>query len=102
MKTAKCPIVTFRLSTNLIKEVEKFASILETNKSDVIRLSIMESINRYLGPKKNPDQIISHVADQKSEIVAKLKDIRMRNKLESLAKDEKQRELITKTLRKYK
>ncbi|MBA7585295.1 hypothetical protein ES708_27270 [subsurface metagenome] len=88
--------LSFRLSEELVKKIDKFADKLELKylpikgkgvTSFAIRLLIEDSINRYMGPKNDPDELMCPFADEMSEILPVLKNIRLRGKLEDLTGD---------------
>ena len=49
------PIKAFRLSNILVKNIDKLANKLKTNKSGAIRLSIEEAIEKHLGKHKTKE-----------------------------------------------
>ena len=56
MDILKYQHISFRLPSLLMRDIEEFAGLLETNKSDVIRMALQDTINRYLGPKKRQNK----------------------------------------------
>ncbi|MBA7686488.1 hypothetical protein ES703_94937 [subsurface metagenome] len=91
-------VFTFRMPKKIFDKIEEFAektelpflSIRGGYKSYAIRLLIEDSLNRYLGPKEDPDQIICPFADEMSDIIPILKNIRLRGKLENITGDNKE------------
>lgn len=88
--------ISFRISKDLVKKIEEFAEKLELKdlplrgngyQSLAIRLLIGDSLNRYMGPKENPDQLVCPFADEMSDILPVLKNIRLRGKLENVTGD---------------
>jgi hypothetical protein len=89
-------LTAFRAPVELIEKIEEFADKLELRylpltgkgyKSLAIRLLIEDSLNRYMGPKNDPDELVSPYADEISKILPVLKNIRLRGKLEEIAGD---------------
>lgn len=89
-------LTTFRSPVELIEKIEEFAELLELKylpikgkglKSVAIRLLIEDSLNRYMGPKNDPDELVCPFADEMSKILPVLKNIRLRSKLEEVAGD---------------
>ena len=117
-------LISFRLSKILVKQIDEFAKMLELPNLPVmkyggcqslaIRLCIEDTINRYMGPKDDPDELVSPYYNEMSKILPILKNIKLREKLEELidtkefnevvgikSSDKKQKELIDKVMKKY-
>ena len=90
-------LTTFRSPVEMIEKIEEFAELLELKylpikgkgyKSVAIRLLIEDSLNRYMGPKNDPDELMCPFADEMSKILPVLKNIRLRSKLENITGDD--------------
>lgn len=86
-------LTTFRSPVELIEKIEEFAELLELKylpikgkgyKSVAIRLLIEDSLNRYMGPKNDPDELTCPFADEMSKILPVLKNIRLMKKLDEM------------------
>ena len=89
-------LIAFRIPVKMADKIDKFADKLELKylpikgkgiMSLAIRLLIEDSLNRYMGPKNDPDELMCPFADEMSEILPVLKNIRLREKLENISGD---------------
>lgn len=88
--------ITLRLSEDLLKKIDGFIEKLELRsfpiqgkgyKSLAVRMLLEDSLNRYMGPKVDPDQLVSPYADKMSSIIPILRNKRLREKLENMPED---------------
>ncbi|MBA7489815.1 hypothetical protein ES702_00349 [subsurface metagenome] len=104
-------LTAFRAPVELIEKIEEFADRLELKylpvkgkgyKSLAIRLLIEDSLNRYMGPKNDPDELVCPFADEMSKILPVLKNIRLREKLDEMPDNTSHnKEEIDKIIKKY-
>jgi len=104
-------LIAFRIPKKMIKKIEEFADKLELKylpmkgkgiMSLAIRLLIEDSLNRYMGPKDDPDDLMCPFADEMSEILPVLKNIQLVKKLDELPEDVKNdKKEIAKIIEKY-
>ena len=85
--------ISMRLPGDLIKRIDEFIEKLELKHLPIrgkgyrslgIRLLIEDSLVKYMGPKLNPDDLISPYADKMSEILPILRNKRLREKLDEM------------------
>jgi len=88
-------VFTFRMPKELSDKVDKFAKKIELPllpirggyKSYAMRLLIEDSLNRYMGPKNDPDELVCPFADEMSKILPVLRNIRLVKKLDEMPDD---------------
>ncbi|MBA7527193.1 hypothetical protein ES705_19368 [subsurface metagenome] len=104
-------LIAFRIPVKMVDKIDKFADKLELKylpikgkgiMSLAIRLLIEDSLNRYMGPKNEPDELVCPFADEMSEILPVLKNIRLREKLDEMPDNTSHnKEEIDKIIKKY-
>jgi len=88
LKNLKPVYLNIRLSYELDKEIEKFAERLELPRPVAIRLILYDTIKKFTYTGR--DELYCPYWDQMSEILAILKNIRLRDKLENITGDNKE------------
>lgn len=85
--------IALRLPKELIKKIDEFGKMLELQylpvkfggyQSLAIRLCIEDTVNRYMGPKDDPDELVSPYCDEMSKIIPVLKNLRLMKKLDEM------------------
>jgi len=88
LRNLKPAYLNIRLSDELDKEISKFAERLELHKPEAIRLILYDTIKKFTYTGR--DELYCPYWDEMSEILAILKNIRLRDKLENVTGDNKE------------
>lgn len=88
LRNLKPAFLNIRLSDELEEAINKFAERLELPKPEAIRLILYDTIKKFTYTGK--DELYCPYWDEMSEVLAILKNIRLRDKLENITGDNKE------------